>query len=185
MHLSESILGVTFQLFRGPKERQSYHLCDGSMEEFIFYTLAQSNDFLFQLIRKNYRTFECLSSILNTKEFYEYLIIERECVEYFHKMPNELKTREICWFCIKKDIRLANYIPSHCVTKDLLMYLIAEDAAIWVFKNIPLDLITQELCDSVIRKSPSHFEYIPDQFKTPEMCWLAINYRSNALQFVP
>ena len=74
---------------------------------------------------------------------------------------------------------------SHCVTKDLLMYLISEDAVVPIFKNTPHHLLTQELCDSVIRKSPSYFEYIPDQFKTPEMCWLAVNWRSNALQFVP
>ncbi|MFO1374942.1 MAG: hypothetical protein U1E99_10250 [Agitococcus sp.] len=121
----------------------------------------QSNEFLFQLLRKNYQVFECLNSILNTKEFYEYLIIEKECVEYFHKIPNELKTIDLCWFCIKKDIRLAGYIPSHCVTKDLLMYLISEDAVVPIFKNTPHHLLTQELCDSVIRKSPSYFEYIP------------------------
>lgn len=75
----------------------------------------QSNEFLFQLLRKNYQVFECLNSILNTKEFYEYLIVEKGCVEYFHKMPNELKTIDLCWFCIKKDIKLASYIPRHSV----------------------------------------------------------------------
>jgi|GEM_PF-6627948 len=145
----------------------------------------QSNDFLFQLERKRYHIFQYFNSTLSTKEFYEYLIIEKGHIGYLSKMPNELKTIDLCWFCIKKDIKLAGYIPSHCITKDLLIYLISEDAVVPIFKNTPHHLLTQELCDLTIKKYPPYFEYIPDQFKTPEMCWLAVSWRSNTLQFVP
>jgi hypothetical protein len=92
-------------------------------------------------------------------------------VKVLKYLPKELLTLETLSISNKSFV-LSQY-PKHLITYDICMDYVKRDGN--ALQYVPTHLIDQKLCDEAFNQTIESFHFIPYEFKTPEMCKLAIH----------
>ena len=90
----------------------------------------------------------------------------------FQFVPDELKTPELCKIALKLEGANLRYVPDKLKTSKLCKIAVAENG--FAIKYVPKEFITPELCKIAVEHDGYALKYVPDKFKTPELCKIAL-----------
>lgn len=103
-------------------------------------------------------------------------------------VPEKIKTAKFCLAAIQESPSALEYVPDTLKTTELCLAAIS-DAGHWdnerVFGHIPAYLKTPEFFIAAVKQNGSVLKFISDEFKTADLCKLAVQQSGHALQYVP
>ena len=99
------------------------------------------------------------------------------------KIPDKVKTPELCMLAAGRDGSVLRYVPDELKTPELCMIAVKKWG--YALKFVPDELKTPEICKIAVEKDIYALALVPDELKTPELCKLAVEKWSSSLQYVP
>lgn len=142
------------------------------------------------------------------EDFYEEIVkIRPSCIEY---IPNNFRTKNICYMAFEMDNYVYKYIPDDMMTECMFIELLKKGSygsynldcvpkhrrtvdicMIAVDKNgknimyVPENILTEEMCYICVKKNALCLELIPCHFKTKKICEMAFNERTVTIKYIP
>ena len=98
-------------------------------------------------------------------------------------IPDNLKTKEMCFTAVRKNSIMIQYVPNKYKTKILCDTAFNKNTN--MIKFIPPEYITHDMCMKAVTKYPMILESISLSLKTFELCELAVSLNGLALCYTP
>jgi hypothetical protein len=100
------------------------------------------------------------------------IAVKESAAHYLKDVPENIRTTELYFEAIKQDVNHFNKMPDELKTAEMCVYAVKaatnSDSAI-ILKNVPENFKTQEMCLEAVKKTSAAIEFVPENFKTPEL----------------
>jgi hypothetical protein len=78
------------------------------------------------------------------------------------------------------------YVPPKLVTRELCWSAVGSDQSGAAVGEVPEEFFSEEIFIHAVKNGPAWtLDYIPEDWRTPSVCWAAVNHNGTALQSVP
>ena len=102
-------------------------------------------------------------------------------------IPEEHRTIEMCNTAIEESGTNLEYVPMKLRTKELCKAAVQQYP--WMFEKVPDAVKDYDFCRWAVSIADNlgreNFKYVPDQFKTPELCMIAVKKDGRMLEHIP
>lgn len=147
-------------------------------------------------LKKNINQFEFVLKQYKTKELCQFIIKQNPSL--IQDLPKKYKTKEFCKEIIKKYKLTLKFIPNEEKIKQkkwTIKYTLEKNKMNENWKqaikkglpleNVPEEYKTQELCEMALDQNNEAFKFMPEKYKTKKICGIALRQNPSLLQYVP
>ena len=173
-----------------PKEWITPEICDVAVKKDHQLFVCVPDKFKTQTmcdvaVKKDHELFGHVPYKFKTQEMCD-VALEQDSsnLEY---VPYNLKTLEMCLDAVKKDptkYYVLEYVPEEFKkTKEMFLLLVEHDSRL--FERVPDEFKTQEMCDVAVFDYHWNIDLVPEKFITPEICVSAVERNGLTIKYVP
>ena len=154
-----------------PEDKRTLDLCMRAVSDYV-YNLKYVPD--------RFKTVDLLKKAFSGIKARDTFVNGRYGLFY---VADQFKTPEICELAVIQDAFNFRYVPDDWKTPDMCRRAVLADA--FMIRDVPPALVTYDLCKLVVKgmKTSALFNDIPDQFKTEELCFIALENKSGSAGF--
>lgn len=102
-----------------------------------------------------------------------------------YSIPHMVKWPDICLALVKSNPSFIKYVNPNMITQEMYIMAVSVDKKGHIIKDIPLEFRTEELCMLALEKDPDNIEYIPEEYLNEEVCLETVKKRGDVLACIP